>query len=53
MAEFTCTECGEEFKTEFPYGENVTCPHCGTEFTTDMEEDWDNMWCWLVGKVDK
>jgi len=52
MTDFTCSECEEDFKAEFPYGSDVKCPHCRIWLSTDCEYDWDNMYAWVIGKSD-
>ena len=52
MCELLCPECDEYFNHEFPFGDDVKCPNCGVWLETDMEEDWDNLYFWVVGKSD-
>lgn len=51
-ADLTCSECSEDFETGFPFGSDVKCPECGVWLQTEMDEDWDNLWAWVVGKAD-
>ncbi|MCK5644295.1 MAG: hypothetical protein KAJ19_26080 [Gammaproteobacteria bacterium] len=50
MTDFTCSECGENFEADFPFGDDVQCTVCKVWLATEMEEDWDNLYAWVTGK---
>ena len=52
LIDLICSECGEDFEAEFPFGADVKCPKCGVWLETEMEEDYDNLYFWVVRKAD-
>ena len=51
--ELTCSECGEDFKTEWSFGGKFRCPYCKTLFETDWDADEDDniFGVWSAGKA--
>ena len=47
-----CTECGEDLDDCYKFGEDIKCKQCDIWLKTDMEEDWDSVCWWVVGKSD-